>query len=87
MMSCHRDSIIAAGLTLASALAVAAIMVVGSSAVTESIGLVMLPGTLVIGAQWMHLRGQSTLAKAVLIGGPLVVLFLIGLLAGLAVSD
>jgi hypothetical protein len=82
-----KDAFIGAGLTLGSALVVAAIMIIGNSPVTESIGTVMFPGVLVVGAQWIYTRGQSRLAQVVLIGGPFLVLFLIGLLAGLAVSD
>ena len=40
-----------------------------------------------VGTQWMQLRRRSTLAKAALIGGTFVVLFLIGLVANLSVSD
>ena len=57
-------------------------MVIGRNPVTEAIGVVMFPGVLAVGAQWMYLRGRSRLAKVVLIGGPFVVLFLIGLLVG-----
>ena len=46
----------------------------------------MFPGVLAVGMQSMYLRGHSTLAKVVLIGGPFLVLFLIGLLTGLAQS-
>jgi hypothetical protein len=83
----RKDAFLGAGLTLGSALVVATIMVIGRSPITETIGLTMFPGVLAVGTQSMYLRGHSTLAKVVLIGGPFVVLFLIGLLAGLAVSD
>ena len=82
----RKDAFLGAGLTLGAALVVAAIMVIGRSSVTETIGLVMFPGVLVVGTQSMYLRGHSRLAKAVLIGGLFVVLFLIGLLAGLVQS-
>ena len=62
-------------------------MLIGRNEVTETIGLVMFPGVLGVGTLWMSARGRSTLAKVVLIGGPFLVLFLIGLLAGLAASD
>ncbi len=82
----RKDSFIGTGLTLGSALAVAAIMVIGKSPVTEAIGVTMFPGVLAVGMQWMYVRGHSKLAKVALIGGPFVVLFLIGLLAGVARS-
>jgi len=83
----RKDSLIGAGLTLGAALAVAAIMITGRNSVTEAIGLTMTPGVLVVGTQWMRLRGHSMPAKIALLGGPFVVLFVIGLLAGLAVSE
>ncbi len=83
----RQDSFLGAGLTIGAALVVAAILVIGRSPVTEAIGVTMLPGVLAVGTQSMYLRGHSRLAKVALIGGPFVVLFLIGLLAGLAVSD
>ena len=61
-------------------------MVIGKSSVTEAIGLTMFPGVLAVGTLSMNLRGHSTLAKVTLIAGPFFVLFLIGLLAGLAQS-
>lgn len=82
----RRDSFIGAGLTLGSALVVVAIMVLGKGSVAETIGLTMTPGVLAVGAQWAYARGHSTPAKLALIGGPFVVLFLIGLAAGLAVN-
>jgi hypothetical protein len=45
----------------------------------------MFPGVLAVGTQWIYMRERSTMAKIVLIGGPFIVLFLIGLLAGLVV--
>ena len=83
----RKDAFFAAGLTLGAALVVAAILVIGRNSVTETIGLVMFPGVLAVGPQWMYLRGRSRLAKVALIGGPFVVLFLIGLLVGLMQSD
>ncbi len=82
-----KDAFFGAGLTLGSALVVAAIMVIGRSPVTEAIGIVMFPGVLAVGPQWIYMRGRSALAKVVLIGGPFLVLFLIGLLVGLTQGD
>ena len=82
----RKEALVGAGLTLGSALVVAAIMVVGKNPVTEAIGVTMFPGVLAVGIQWMYVHGHSTPAKVVLIGGPFLVLFLIGLLAGLAQS-
>jgi len=79
----RKDAFLGAGLTLGSALAVAAIMVIGNGPLTETIGLVMFPGVLGVGTISLRLRGHSTLAKVVLVGGPFLVLFVIGLLAGL----
>jgi hypothetical protein len=79
----RKDAFFGAGLTLGSALVVAAIMLVGDSPMAETIGLTMFPGVLAVGTIATRVRGHSTLAKVVLIGGPFVVLFLIGLLAGL----
>ena len=75
-----------AALTIGAALVVAGIMLIGSSPVSETIGLVMSPGVLGVGTISMYMRGHSPLAKVVLIGGPFVVLFLIGLVAGLLQS-
>jgi len=83
----RKDALFGAALTIGSALVVAAIMVIGSNSVTEAIGVTMLPGVLAVGTQWVHLRGHSRLAQVAQIGGLFVVLFLIGLLAGLAVTD
>jgi hypothetical protein len=83
----RKDAFLGAGLTLGAALVVAAIMVIGNSRLTETIGLEMFPGVLAVGTQTMYLRGHSRLAKVALIGGPFVVLFLIGLAAGPAMSD
>ena len=82
----RKDALIGAGLTLGSALVVGTIMVIGSNPVTESIGVVMFPGILTVGTQWMILRGRSRLTQVALIGGTFFVLFLIGLVAGLAQS-
>ena len=82
----RKDAFLSAGLTLGSALVVAAIMVIGKSSVTEAIGLTMFPGVLAVGTLSIRLRRHSTPAKVVLIGGPFLVLFLIGLVAGLAQS-
>jgi hypothetical protein len=58
----------------------------GRNPVAETIGLTMTPGVLVVGAQSIYLRGRSWRAKVLLIGGPLVVLVLIGLAAGRVVD-
>ncbi len=83
----RKDALVGAGLTIGSALVVAAIMVIGRGPVTEAIGIVMFPGVLAVGPQWIYMRGRSVLAKVVLIGGPFLVLFLIGLLVGLTQGD
>ena len=83
----RKDGLVGAGLTIGSALVVAAIMVIGRGPVTEAIGIVMFPGILAVGPQWIYMRGRSALAKVVLIGGPFLVLFLIGLLVGLTQGD
>ncbi len=83
----RKDAWVAAGLTIGSALVVAVIMVIGRGPVTEAIGIVMFPGVLAVGPQWIYMRGRSALAKVVLIGGPFLVLFLIGLLVGLTQGD
>ena len=59
----RKDALFAAGLTIGSALVVAAIMLLGRSPVTETIGLVMFPGVLAVGAQSMQLRRHSLPAK------------------------
>jgi hypothetical protein len=82
-----KDGLVGAGLTIGSALVLAAIMLIGRNSVTESIGTVMFPGVLAVGVQWMYVRERSRLVKIVFIGGPFVILFLIGLLAGLAQSS
>lgn len=82
-----KDAFVAAGLTLASGFVVAGIMIIGGGDLTETIGLVMFPGVLAVGSQWIYLRGCSGPAKLALTLGPLVVLFLIGLATGLAVGD
>ena len=79
-----RDALVGAAITLAAALGVAAIMIVGNGPVTETIGLTMLPGVLVLGASWIRRPERSWRLRATLSGGMLLVLFLIGLIAGLA---
>ena len=74
---------IGAGLTLGSALIVALIMVIGRSPVTESIGIVMTPGVLAIGPQWIYLGDRSRSAKVARIAATFLVLFVIGLAVGL----
>ena len=82
----RKDALFGASLTLGAALLVAAIMVIGRSPLTESIGMVMFPGVMAIGYQSMKLRGHSVPARVVLLGGQFLILFLIGLVAGLASS-
>ncbi len=83
----RKDASLAAGLTIGSALLISAIMLIGRHPVTEAIGVVMLPGVLGVGMQSIKLRGHSVPANVVLLAGPFLVLFLIGLLAGLASSS
>ena len=83
----RNDTLIGAGLTIGAALLVAAITIVGNGPVTKTIGLVMFPGVLAIGAQWIYVRRHSTLSKIVWLGGPLLVLCLIGLVSGLAANS
>ena len=82
----RKEALLSAALTIGAALVVAGIMLIGKSTVSETIGLVMFPGVLGVGTISMYMRGHSPLAKVVLIGGPFVVLFLIGLVAGLLQS-
>ena len=79
------EALIGAALTIGAALVVAATMLIGRNEVTETIGLVMFPGVLMIGVLWTSLRGRTMMSKISLVGGTLGILFLIGLLAGLAV--
>jgi len=62
---------------------IATITAIGKSPVTEAIGLTMFPGVLAVGMMPTYLRGHSTQAKVALIGGLFLVLFVIGLVAGL----
>lgn len=80
----RKDVFAGAALTIGSALAIAAMMMIGQSELTKTIGLVMVPGVLSIGAQWTSLRERSTPFRLMVVGGTLGVLFLIGLVAGLA---
>ena len=80
----RKDAFVGAGLTLGAALVVAAIMVIGDNPLAKTIGLTMFPGVLVVGVQPVYLRGHSMPVKIALTVGPFLVLFLIGLLAGLA---
>lgn len=82
----RREALVAAGLTLGSALLVAAIMLIERGPLGETIGLVMFPGVLAVGPQWLRLRRRSLAIKLALIGAPFAVLFAIGLAAGLAVA-
>ena len=82
----RKDSLIGGALTIGSALIVAAIMLIGHNQVTESIGLVMFPGVLAVGMQWIYLKRHSTPARIVLIVGPFLALFLIGILVSVNVT-
>jgi hypothetical protein len=82
-----RDTAIATTLTLLSGLVVAAILILGSSRMTEIIALTMSPAVLVAPTQWMMTRGHSAVARIALIAGPFAVCFLIGLAAALYVAD
>jgi hypothetical protein len=80
----RNEALLGAGLTIGSALMVAGIMIVGAGSFGQTIGLTMFPGVLGVGTLSTRSRGHSIPARIVLIGGPFVVLFLIGLLASLA---
>ncbi len=82
----RKEAITGAVLTIGFALVVAAIMLIGASPRTQTIGMVMFPGVLAVGTLSTRLRGHSRAAKVVLIGGVFLVLLLIGLLAGLLQS-
>jgi hypothetical protein len=79
----RKDTFIGSGLTLAFALVVAGLMLVGSSPLTQTVAMTMFPGVLSVGTLSIRLRGHSTAAKFVVIGGTFLVLLLIGLVAGL----
>lgn len=83
----RRDALIGAGLTLGAALVVAGIMLVARGPVGETVGLVMVPGVLGVGAQWVYSRGRSGPVRVALIVGTFAVLFLIGMLAGMVTLD
>ena len=80
----RKDALLGAGLTIGAALVVATIMLIGRNDVTETIGLVMFPGVLAVGTMSMRMSRHSMPARVVLTLGPLLVLFLIGLVVGLA---
>lgn len=80
----RKDALIGAALTIGTALTIAAMMTIGQSELTKTIGLVMVPGALGVGAQWTSLRERSTPFRLAVVAGTLGVLFLIGLVAGLA---
>jgi len=77
------ERLLATVLTLGSALVVAAIMLIGHNELSRTIGLTMVPGVLAVGTQSALSRGHSWPARVALIGGPFVVMFLIGLAAGM----
>jgi hypothetical protein len=74
----RKEAMIGASITLGTALLVAGALMLIDHPATETIVLVMTPGVLVVGSQWMYSRGHSTLARIGLVGGPFVILFLIG---------
>jgi len=82
----RKEAWLGAALTIGSALVIAGIMLFDRGPVGEAIGLTMFPGVLVVGLQPAYLRGHSTTAKIAVIGGTFLVLFLIGLTAGLIVD-
>lgn len=82
----RNEALLGAGLTIGSALVVAGIMIVGAGSFGQTIGLTMAPGVLGAGTLLTRSRGHSIPARIVLVGGPFVVLFLIGLLAVLVQS-
>ena len=57
---------------------------IGDHPVVEGVVVMMFPGVLMIGIEPLYLRGHSPVAKVALIGGTLLLLFVIGVLVGLA---
>ncbi len=74
----RRDTWLSAALAIGGSLVVAAILAVWEDPVGNAVALVMVPGVWLLAIQPFYLRGHSTVAKVVLIGGPLVVLAAIG---------
>ena len=82
----RKESLIAAGLTIAGALVLAASLMIWDDPTFKTIALTMSPGVWVLPYQLMVMRGHSLRAKVVLTGGLLSILFLIGLVASLIQS-
>ena len=78
-----KDAFQSGALTIGSALALAALVFVWKDPAAEGVVATMFPGVLAVGAMSLSLRGQSTAAKVVLIGGMFFILFAIGFLASL----
>lgn len=79
----RKEAFQGAALTIGAALVLVAMMFVWRGPEAEAVAMTMFPGVLVLGMQSRYLRGHSTVAKVVLIGGMFLVLFGIGLLATL----
>ena len=82
-----RESMIAGGITLLSALVLAGFLMINESKLTETVLLTMSPGIWILPVQVFKTRGHSPVARSVLLVGPLLVLLAIGLAAGLIVAD
>jgi hypothetical protein len=72
-----RETAIAASISIAGALVIAALQIIWRDSIVAQMSLVMLPGVWLLATQPFYLRGHSTRAKLVLLGGPLLVLLLI----------
>ncbi len=81
-----KESLLAGGMTIGAALIVTAILFITDSPMAKAIVLTMFPGIIILPLQARYVRGHSWIAQALLLGGPLVILFLIGLAAGLVTS-
>ena len=78
-----KDAFQSGALTIGSALVLAALVFVWKDPAAEGVVATMFLGVLAVGAMSLSLRGQSTAAKVVLIGGMFLILFAIGFLASL----
>ena len=67
-----KDRRLSAVLTIGGSMVVAASLFIWESPTFETFALVMLPGVWHLATQPFYLRGHSTRAKVVLLGGPLV---------------
>ena len=70
-------------LTIGAALLLATMLFVWRDPAAEGVVMTMFPGVLAVGTMSHSLRGHSTQAKVVLIGGMFLILFAIGFLASL----